>query len=127
VLGFSEYAALVLLTDHAESARIWVEQLQALKQTDPGLAAQPLLTVSSAQAGPMLQPYVSSGQIDGLISGMADAARYESINSSRPGIARSYWDAFGIGIMLAAALIVLGSLWSLFTGMRTRRTEVTEE
>ena len=127
VLGFSEYAALVLLTDHAESARIWVEQLQALKQTDPGLAAQPLLTVSSAQAGPMLQPYVSSGQIDGLISGMADAARYESINSSRPGIARSYWDAFGIGIMLAAALIVLGSLWSLFTGMRTPRTEVTEE
>jgi hypothetical protein len=127
VLGFSEYAALVLLTDHAESARIWVEQLHALKQTDLALAAQPLLTVSSAQAGPMLQPYVSSGQIDGLINGMADAARYEFINSSRPGIARSYWDAFGIGIMLAAALIVLGSLWSLFTGMRIRRADGTQE
>jgi len=98
-----------------------------LKQMDPTLATRPLLTVSSAQAGPMLQPYVSSGQIDGLISGMADAARYESINSSRPGIARSYWDAFGIGIMLAAALIVLGSLWSLFTGMRIHRADGTQE
>jgi hypothetical protein len=126
VLGFSEYAAVILLTDHADSARVWVEQLHILKQTDAALASQPLLTVSSAQAGPMLQPYAASGQISALISGLSDAVRYEFLNSSRPGIARSYWDAFGVGLMLAITLIVLGSLWNLFLGIRSRRAEAAE-
>src|ERR1051325_8404881 len=32
VQSFSEYSALVLLSDHAESGRVWVEQLQSQKQ-----------------------------------------------------------------------------------------------
>ncbi len=84
-----------MLTDHADSARVWIEQLQTLKQADRTLANQPLLVVSSAQAGPMLQPYVSSQQINGLVNGLADAARYEQKNNVPPGLARSYWDAFG--------------------------------
>ena len=119
--SFSEYSALVVLTDHAESGRVWVEQLQNRKTSDPALTNQPLLMIASAQAGPLLQPYVSSRQITGMISGLADAARYEFVNNNRPGIARSYWDTFGIGLMTSVALIVIGSLWSLFTGMRGRR------
>jgi hypothetical protein len=119
--SFAEYSALVVLTDHAESGRVWVEQLQNRKASDLALNGQPLLVVASAQAGPLLQPYVSSRQITGMISGLADAARYEFVNNSRPGLARSYWDTFGIGLMTSVALIVLGSLWSLFTGMRLRR------
>lgn len=118
---FSEYAALVVLTDHAESGRVWVEQLQNRKQVDLTLTNQPLLMAASAQAGPLLQPYVSSRQITGLISGLSDAARYEVLNNNRPGLARSYWDTFGIGLMMSVALIIIGSLWSLFTGMRARR------
>ena len=119
--SFADYAAVVLLTDHAESGRIWVEQLQNRKQVDPLLAGQPLLVVASAQAGPLLQPYVSSGQVNGMISGLSDAARYEA-SSNRPGMARSYWDTFGIGLMLAVIMIVVGSLWNLFTGIRARRS-----
>ena len=122
---FSGYSAVLLLTDHAESARSWIEQLQTAKQTDPSLANQPLLVVSSAQAGPMLQPYASSRQISGMVNGLSDAARFEA-SQSRPGMARSYWDAFGAGVILAAGLIVLGSLWSLFAGMRAQRTEAGE-
>jgi hypothetical protein len=127
VTSFSEYAVLVVLTDHAESGRAWVEQLQTLrgKQSDPALTNQPLLMVASAQAGPLLQPYVSSRQITGMISGLSDAARYEESNSRR-GMARSYWDTFGIGLMMAIALIIIGSLWSLFTGMRARRASAEQ-
>ena len=120
---FSEYAAVILLTDHSESARVWVEQLDARKQVDPSLANQPLLVAASAQAGPLLQPYVSSRQITGLINGIADAARYEYINNSRPGIIRRYWDAFGVGLFMAVLIIGIGSLWSLAAGIRARRTE----
>jgi hypothetical protein len=126
VPAFSDYKAIIMLTDHADSARAWIEQLQALKQADPTLVNQPLLIVSSAQAAPMLQPYAGSGQINGLISGIADAARFEFINNSRPGIARAYWDAFGAGIILAITLIVLGSLWSLFAVFRAHRIEAGE-
>jgi hypothetical protein len=118
--SFSEYSALVVLTDHAQSGRVWVEQLQNRKTVDPVLTNQPLLMVASAQAGPLLQPYVDSRQITGMISGLVDAARYERLNNNRPGIARSYWDTFGIGLMMSVALIVIGSLWSFFTGMRSR-------
>ena len=122
----SEFSAVVVLTDHAESGRIWVEQLSALKQVDPTLTNQPLLVVSSAQAGPLLQPYVSSRQITGMVSGLSDAATHEFVNNSRPGIARAYWDTFGVGLMLAIAAITLGSLWSLFTGLRARRAEAEQ-
>ena len=124
--GFSQYSAVILLTDHSDSARSWIEQLQTLKQADPSIVNQPLLVVSSAQAGPMLQPYVSSRQVNGMVNGLADAARYETKSNVPPGITRSYWDAFGIGVILAIALIVLGSLWSLFARLRASRAEAAE-
>ena len=125
VQSFSEYSALVLLSDHAESGRIWVEQLHSQKQNDTTLANKPLLVVASAQAGPLLQPYVLSGQITGMISGISDAAKFEK-NNSGSGMARTYWDTFGIGLMMAITLIILGSLWSLFTGLQARRAEAKQ-
>ena len=126
VQSFSGYSALVILSDHAESGRVWVEQLQNQKQVDSALTNQPLLMVASAQAGPLLQPYVSSGQVNGMISGISDAARYQFVNNSQPGIVRSYWDTLGIGLMMSIALIVMGSLWSLFTGIRSRRVDAKQ-
>ncbi|HET9589879.1 MAG TPA: hypothetical protein VFO91_13930 [Anaerolineales bacterium] len=119
--SFSQYAAVIVLTDHAESGRAWVEQLEARRQTDLAFANQPMLVAASAQAGPLLQPYVSSRQVTGMISGLPDAARYEAVNNISPGIARSYWDAFGVGLLLAIVLIVFGSLWSLLMSIRPRR------
>ena len=124
VENFSQYAAVIVLTDHAESGRVWVEQLDARKQSDSALTSQPLLVVASAQAGPLLQPYVSSRQVTGMISGLSDAARYEFVNNMPPGMARTYWDTFGIGLLLAVILITFGSLWSLFTGIRPRRAGI---
>jgi hypothetical protein len=123
--SFTEYSALVVLTDHAESGRVWVEQLQGRRQADPSLGNKPLLIAASAQAGPLLQPYVSSRQVTGMISGLSDAARYE-LNNSRSDIARPYWDTFGAGLMMAIVLIIIGSLWSLFTGMRARRANAEQ-
>ena len=119
--SFAEYAAVIVLTDNAESGRVWVEQLDVAKQADPTLASHPLLLITSAQAGPLLQPYVSSHQVTGMINGISEAARYEYKNNVPPGIARTYWDAFGVGIMMAIALIIIGSMWSLISGLRLRR------
>jgi hypothetical protein len=100
-----------------------VEQLEFAKSKDPIIASKPLLVISSAQAGPMIQPYVSSGQVDIMLSGLSDAAQYEYVNNTRLSTARSYWDAFDIGLALAVASIIFGSIWSLFMGIRERRAE----
>jgi hypothetical protein len=121
--SFSEYSAVFVLTDHAESGRAWVEQLDVAKQMDPALVNQPVILVTSAQAGPLLQPYVSSKQAAGMVNGLADAARFEYANAIPDAnrIARHYWDAFGIGILMAVILIIIGSVWSLVIGFRARR------
>ena len=119
-VDFARFAAIILMTDNAETGRIWVEQLEAAK---PEIFGKPLLLVSSAQAGPMLQPYVASGQADVLINGLYDAAKYEYVNNSRPGTARLYWDAFGAGLMMAIVAIVLGSAWSILMRVREKRAE----
>jgi len=126
VTSFSDFEAVILLTDNADTGRVWVEQLEFAKQAHPEMADRPLVIVSSAQAGPMLKPYISSGQVDVFISGLFDAAQYEYVNQSRPGIARRYWDSFGIGLMVAILSIVLGSIWSVVAGIQKRRAEAEQ-
>jgi hypothetical protein len=115
---FADFSAVIVITDQAESGLVWVEQLTLAKQSDPSLAKQALLIAASAQAGPMLEPYVASQQVTGMVTGLAEGARYEFVNNSRPGAARGYWDAFGVGLMLAVLAIGLGSLWNVFAMLR---------
>jgi hypothetical protein len=123
VNSFSDYEVVVLMTDNAESGRVWIEQLEISRRSHPEITFKPLIVVSSAQAGPMLKPYVSSEQVDVMINGLLDAAKYEYVNLSRPGIARIYWDSFGVGMMIAVLSIILGSIWSVMSGIRERRAE----
>jgi hypothetical protein len=57
-----------------------------------------------------------------MVNGLADAARFEFANAipETNRIARNYWDAFGIGILMAIIIIIVGSVWSLITGLRAR-------
>ncbi|HEY5728719.1 MAG TPA: hypothetical protein VIS72_01615 [Anaerolineales bacterium] len=123
---FSKFSAVVLMTDNAETGRVWVEQLDFAKGKYPQIGGKPLFVVSSAQSGPMLQPYVSSGQVDVMISGLYDAAKYELVNVSRPGNARAYWDAFGLGLIIAVFAIILGSVWSVLVQFREQRAEAEQ-
>ena len=115
VTSLSNFAAIILITDEVETSRIWVEQTQDRR----GVAR--LLVISSAQAGPLLQPYVESGQIDGMVTGLDGGGPIEQVNSGRPGSVRHYWDAYGFALLVTTMMISIGSLWSLFMGWRARR------
>jgi hypothetical protein len=120
VKQLSDFAAIILLTDDIETARIWIEQTEGVR------GEAQFLVVSSAQSGPMLMPYVQSGQIDGMVTGLDGSAPIEQVNSGRPGVVRSYWDAYGFGLLTAVVLITIGSLWSLAAGWQARRKEQGE-
>lgn len=116
---FSDYKAVILLTDQAETARAWVEQTGAAR------AGLPLLVVSSAQAAPMIQPYLLSGQVNGLVSGLHGGAAFES-SSGLGSPVRRYWDAYNFATLFAALLIVFGGLWNFLAGARARRQGLEE-
>lgn len=113
IRSVSQFAALVIITDNADSARAWVEQTSSTRGNIP------ILVVASAQAAPMIQPYYSSRQISGLVSGLYSAAVLErSVN--QPGLVRAYWDTYNLGMLLAAGFILGGSLISLVLKLRDR-------
>jgi hypothetical protein len=119
VSRFSDYAAVILITDQAETARAWVEQTTAYRE------GHPLLVVSSAQAAPMIQPYLFSGQVNGLVSGLQGGAAFENSNGQGSPV-RSYWDAYNFATLFVALLIVLGGLWNFISGVRSRRQGLDE-
>lgn len=114
VTALNQFTAMILITDNADAARIWIEQTQALRGDIP------FIIVSSAQAAPMIQPYYNSAQVTGIIPGLQGGAIFEQYNASRPGTARSYWDAYSLGMLLAVLLVLGGGLWSVISGLRER-------
>jgi hypothetical protein len=98
---------VIVVTDDADTARAWVEQVQ------PRLHGTPLYMVISAQAEPLVYPYFESNpkQIDGLIVGAAGGAAYEQITGNH--IARKYWNAYSTGVSISLLIIVIGGVYSL--------------
>jgi hypothetical protein len=110
VNSLSDFGMVMVLTENPDTARSWIEQVQPVL----GAASKPMLMVLSAQAEPMVRPYYETDpkQVSGMISGLAGGAAFESISGGE-GVARLYWDAFGVGLVVAAALILLGGIASL--------------
>jgi hypothetical protein len=102
VNGLAGFGRVIVITDNADTGRAWIEQVQPL------MGSTPLLIASSAQAAPVLQPYVASGQVKAILIGLAGGTALDQAQhpNNQPVFARSYQ----AGVGLAAALLVLGIL-----------------
>jgi hypothetical protein len=119
----SDFSAIIVLTDNADSGRVWIEQ------TSSSIGNTPMLMVISAQVEPMILPYYNSGQIKGLVTGLAGGEAYEQTfvhPDAQTGLAQRYWNSFSAGTLVAEILIVVGALWSANTGWRARREKSGE-
>jgi hypothetical protein len=94
----------LVITDNPDTARAWIEQ------AEPLLHPSALLMILSAQAAPMIQPYNESGQLQGMMAGLAGGAAYENLRRIEGGAAGKYWDAFSLCLLVAAMLILIGGL-----------------
>ena len=112
--SLSQFAALIVVTDSAPSARSWIEQTSFTR------GAVPVMVISSAQAAPMIQPYYESGQIAGLVAGLYGGAVVENNSGIPGGSARRYWDAYSIGMLSAMILILAGGVVNFVLGLRER-------
>jgi hypothetical protein len=106
--SIKDFNAVIVLTNDADTARIWIEQVGTqLKEAD-----KPLLFVSSSQAEPLILPYykASPPQVQGLIGGLAGGMAYaRSVgNIQQNGV----WDAYSIGVTVSILIIIIGSIAS---------------
>jgi hypothetical protein len=126
VQKLSDFAAVIILTNNADTGRDWIEQ------AGPRLGSTPMLMLISAQAEPMIRPYFDSGQLKGLVSGLSDAKIYEQSNLSlgpthQFGLDNQYWDSFSVGMLVAELLIVAGVVIGVLIDWRNRHKDSGEE
>ncbi|MEI6288937.1 MAG: hypothetical protein WCP19_00765 [Chloroflexota bacterium] len=108
------YSAVIVAADDPDTAKLWIEQVKTQS------ASIPMLLISSSQAEILMQPYFSSMQLAGILSGMEGAVLYEK-ETSAPGKAQSYWNSFGIGIIILELFMVIGMFWILTSFFSNRR------
>ena len=113
------FSAVIVITDSVDSGRAWVEQVQ------PALGSVPMLLIASAQAAPMMEPYVQSGQLSGMLSGLAGSVSYEN-TLQQPGAGHAYWIALQGGLAVVIALILVGILFELFISLVASRKQQSE-
>jgi hypothetical protein len=119
----SDFAAVIVLTDNADSGRVWIEQVGST------IGNTPILMAISAQVEPLILPYYDSGQIKGLVTGLAGGEAYGQTfvrPDAQTGLAQRYWNSFSVGTLVAEILVLVGALWSAFTGWRARRDKSGE-
>ncbi len=112
----ADFDLVVVIADDPDVARAWIEQVQPL------LEGTPLIMAVSAQAEPLVRPYYESvpPQIQGMVTGLLGALAYTRL-TGRLGPGVTYWGGFSLGIWAAILLMLLGGLYNLILGLRTRR------
>jgi hypothetical protein len=119
VVNLSDFKAIFVLTDSADTGRNWIEQ------AGPSLGSTPMLMVISAQAEPMMRPYYDSGQLKGLVTGLAGGKAYEQA-LQHSGLGQAYWNSFSTGLLMAEILILVGGAWSAFLAWREHKRKEEE-
>ncbi len=102
VRDYSSFPLLVNISGGYPGTKEWVQQVQRRF----GL---PLVSGCTAVSAPEYYPYLQSGQLRGLLGGMAGAAEYESLRGER-GTATRGMDAQSLAHLFVALCIVVGNV-----------------
>ena len=113
--SLDDFDAILVISSNADISRGWLEQVQ------PAITGKPMLMIASAQSAPILQPYLQSRQLSGMIGGLIDGAAYDRLTGRTDGAARRAWDSYQFGLILVILLIILGGLFQSLARLLPRR------
>ena len=107
--GISNYASfplLVSISGGTPGTKEWVQQVNSRFHL-------PMVSGCTAVSAPEYFPYLQSGQLRGLLGGMAGAAEYEKARGEKASATQGM-DAQSLGHLFVALCIILGNLvqWS---------------
>ncbi len=99
VAGLDDFQAVILLTDDANGARRWIEQVGGQTRT-------PTYALATARIEPLLAPYLASGQLAALVGGAYGALEYPLADAPLPAGLRGgdgYLALWGVFVLTALA------------------------
>jgi len=112
----NDFSVVLILADTLDRARSWLEQ------AGPSLIDTPMLMVSSTQEAAMMLPYLDSGQLAGMLSGLQDAGLYKAALGDTV-MTNTIWSAYQAGLLVMAALILVSFVIGLVTNASTNQEE----
>jgi hypothetical protein len=106
VSDYSSFPLLVSLSAGYPGTKEWVQQVNTRFNL-------PMVAGVTAVSAPEYYPYLQSGQLGGLLGGMAGAAEYEKARNEADSATKGM-DAQSLGHLFVALCIILGNLvqWS---------------
>ena len=110
VRDYSSFPMLVNISSGYPGTKEWVQQVQ-------GRFHLPMVAGVTAVSAPEYYPYLQSGQLKGLLGGMAGAAEYEKLRNEK-GSATRGMDAQSLAHFVVAFCIVLGNVVQWQKGRR---------
>lgn len=102
VRDYASFPLLVNISAGYPGTKEWVQQVQARFHIK-------MVSGVTAVSAPEFYPYLQSGQLQGLLGGMAGAAEYEKSRGEK-GTATKGMDAQSLGHVFVALCIILGNL-----------------
>lgn len=102
VRDYSSFPLLVSISAGYPGTKEWVQQVQSRFHL-------PMVSGCTAVSAPEYYPYLQSGQLLGLLGGMAGAAEYEKARGEQ-GTATRGMDAQSMAHLFVALMILLGNL-----------------
>ena len=102
VRDYTSFPLLVSISGGYPGTKEWVQQVQSRFHL-------PMVAGVTAVSAPEYYPYLQSGQLKGLLGGMAGAAEYELARGEK-GAATKGMDAQSMAHLFIAACIVLGNV-----------------
>ena len=102
VRDYSSFHLLVSISAGYPGTKEWVQQVQSRFHL-------PMVSGCTAVSAPEYYPYLQSGQLLGLLGGMAGAAEYEKIRGEK-GSATRGMDAQSMAHVFVALMILLGNI-----------------
>ena len=103
VRDYTSFPMLVNISAGYPGTKEWVQQVNSRFHL-------PMVSGCTAVSTPEYYPYLQSGQLRGLLGGMAGAAEYELARHERKGPATRGMDAQSLAHVFVAFCIVLGNL-----------------
>ncbi len=113
----SNFSAILVVVSDPAALQSWIEQVHT------AVPSVPLVAIVSAAAEPLTRPYYESAfpSVQGMVVGLAGAEAYECLNALDPasgrcgrlGVADSMWDSFGMAVLAAVLILLVGGLASV--------------
>jgi hypothetical protein len=104
----NDFDMIIMVTDNSENAKLWIEQIDLL------VTDSDLLIISSVKASPLIQPYLQTNQVDGMLSGIMGGLAFNLLSQSEMNNIGRYWAIGQLAAIVFVFFILAGGVISIF-------------